>query len=415
MYKTVSKCRLCGGAELQSAFNLGVQHLTGVFPKSVDEPITAGPVELVKCMAAGGCGLVQLRQSYNSEEMYGANYGYRSGLNPSMVRHLASKVEAILKTGVLRDGDVVVDIGSNDGTTLRAYPQGKYELVGIDPTGVKFAQYYPASIRLIPEFFSADAIAQALGGRKAKVITSFSMFYDLEDPTAFAREIHGALDDEGMWVCEQSYLPAMLDTNSFDTICHEHLEFYTLKQVQWVAEKVGLRLIDVEFNAVNGGSFSFAAVKAGSTRTGRPEVVAQALAHEVSHGLDGMTVFTDFQARVQDARKNLVAFLHQAAADNKRVYGIGASTKGNVLLQYFGIGPALLPQIGEVNPDKFGAFTPGTHIPLVPEDAVLASNPDYLLVFPWHFRDFFLSNPKFKGRTLVFPLPALEVVVAGGV
>jgi hypothetical protein len=123
--------------------------------------------------------------------------------------------------------------------------------------------------------------------------------------------------------------------------------------------KVGLRLIDVEFNAVNGGSFSFTAVKAASTRTGRPDVVAQALAHEVSHGLDGMAVFTDFQARVQDARKNLVAFLHQAAADNKRVYGIGASTKGNVLLQYFGIGPALLPQIGEVKPDKFGAFTPG--------------------------------------------------------
>jgi NDP-4-keto-2,6-dideoxyhexose 3-C-methyltransferase len=153
---------------------------------------------------------------------------------------------------------------------------------------------------------------------------------------------------------------------------------------------------------------------AGSSRTGLPEVVAQALTHKVSHGLDGMAVFTAFQARVQDARTNLVAFLNQAAADNKRVYGIGASTKGNVLLQYFGIGPSLLPQIGEVNPDKFGAFTPGTHIPLVPEDAVLAANPDYLLVFPWHFRDFFLNNPKFKGRKLVFPLPVLEVVVAGG-
>lgn len=253
MYTTTRKCRICGGTELTSAFDLGVQYLTGVFPKAVDEPVTAGPVELVKCTAPDGCGLVQLRQSYNSEEMYGANYGYRSGLNPSMVRHLTSKVEAILHYGVLQDGDVVVDIGSNDGTTLRAYPQGKYELVGIDPTGVKFADYYPASIRLMPEFFSADALGRALGGRKAKVITSFSMFYDLEDPTAFAREIHDALDDEGIWVCEQSYLPAMLATNSFDTICHEHLEFYTLKQIKWMADRVGLRLVDVEFNGVNGG------------------------------------------------------------------------------------------------------------------------------------------------------------------
>ncbi|WP_363926964.1 methyltransferase domain-containing protein, partial [Polynucleobacter sp. 39-46-10] len=205
------------------------QALTGVFPKTKTEKVTSGAVELVKCTSSNGCGLVQLRQSYDLSEMYGLNYGYRSGLNASMVKHLHSKVANILGMNLLQKGDLIIDIGSNDATTLRAYPQSEYDLVGIDPTGLKFSEYYPKEILLIPEFFSADAVAKALGGKRAKVITSFSMFYDLEDPIAFAKEIEGALADDGIWIFEQSYLPAMLRTNSFDTICHEHLEFYAVK------------------------------------------------------------------------------------------------------------------------------------------------------------------------------------------
>jgi len=226
MFKTISKCRICGGEHLINVMSLGEQTLTGVFPKFRTETITSGPVDLVQCASEGGCGLVQLKQSYDLSEMYGMNYGYRSGLNPSMVKHLHSKVDKILDLGILQHGDLVIDIGSNDATTLRAYPPGLYQLVGIDPTGVKFSCYYPPEIRLIHEFFSAEAVAQALSGKKAKVISSFSMFYDLEDPIAFAKEIEGALDDQGVWIFEQSYLPSMLRTNSFDTICHEHLEFY---------------------------------------------------------------------------------------------------------------------------------------------------------------------------------------------
>jgi hypothetical protein len=242
--------------------SLGEQTLTGVFPRSRSEKITSGPVDLVQCSSPKGCGLVQLKQSYDLSEMYGLNYGYRSGLNASMVKHLHSKVDKILSSGLLERGDLVIDIGSNDATTLRAYPSGLYQLVGIDPTGVKFSSYYPPEIRLIPEFFTAMAVSQTLSGKKAKIITSFSMFYDLEDPVAFAKEINGALDDEGLWIFEQSYLPAMLKTNSFDTICHEHLEFYALKQINWITEKAGLKVIDVEFNDINGGSFSVTATPA---------------------------------------------------------------------------------------------------------------------------------------------------------
>lgn len=410
MYTTITQCRICRSNTLTPVLSLGDQALTGVFPASPEERVSGGPVDLVMCAAPDGCGLVQLFQSYDLREMYGHNYGYRSGLNQSMVEHLQHKVRNILERGVLRPGDLVIDVGSNDATTLKSYPTGVYDLVGIDPTGVKFASYYPPEIRLVPDFFSAETIAQALGGRKAKVITSFSMFYDLEDPVAFAREIAAALDPEGIWVLEQSYLPTMLRTNSFDTVCHEHLEFYGLRQIEWIASAAGLNILDVEFNEINGGSFSIVVAKAGSSHAADVQQIAQILAEEQALGLQSPRAFDDFKVRVKEAGQALCAFLEGARADGKQVYGLGASTKGNVLLQYFGIGPSLLSAIGEVNEDKFGKYTPGTMIPLRSEDEVLASDPDYLLILPWHFRSFFEQLGKLKGRRLVFPLPQLEIV-----
>lgn len=410
MTHVITQCRICGGAHLQTVMSLGDQALTGVFPKSPDQAVTRGPVDLVRCASADGCGLVQLRQSYDLGEMYGMNYGYRSGLNASMVRHLQGKVEKILALGLLQPGDRVIDIGSNDATTLRSYPADQYELVGVDPTGVKFASYYPAHIRLIPDFFSAPTLQASLPGKPAKVITSFSMFYDLEDPVAFAREVAASLHDEGIWVFEQSYLPAMLRTNSFDTICHEHLEFYALRQIHWIARKAGLKVLDVEFNDINGGSFSVTAAKATSAHVPNSVLLDQIVADEAALGLDTDQAFADFMVRVESARVALMDFLATQKAQGRTVCGMGASTKGNVLLQYWGIGPDLVRSIAEVNADKFGSYTPGSLIPIQAQQDVLASNPDYLLVLPWHFRGFFLNNPALKGRKLVFPLPVFEVV-----
>ena len=410
MFKTISKCRICGSKNLINVMSLGAQALTGVFPRTRDEKITSGPIDLVQCAEIGGCGLVQLKQSYNLQEMYGMNYGYRSGLNPSMVSHLNSKVKKILNLGILKRDDLIIDIGSNDATTLRAYPKGLYQIVGIDPTGDKFRAYYPPEIRLIPDFFSAEIIQKIFPNKKAKIITSFSMFYDLEDPVAFASEIEACLDDEGVWIFEQSYLPAMLRTNSFDTICHEHLEFYALKQILWIAEKAALKVLNVEFNKVNGGSFSITAAKVGSARQSDIKQLEKILTDEQALGLESTKAFDDFKTRVEAVRCKLMNFLADSKKEGKRVYGLGASTKGNVLLQYFGIDEYLLPQIAEINEDKFGAYTPGSLIPLIPEKDVLNKKPDYLLVLPWHFREFFESNPKMKGCTLVFPLPTFEIV-----
>lgn len=410
MTHTITQCRICGGSQLETVMSLGDQVLTGVFPRAPDQRVTSGPVDLVRCATPGGCGLVQLKQSYDLSEMYGMNYGYRSGLNASMVRHLHGKVARILQRGLLQPGDLVIDIGSNDATTLKAYPAGQYQLMGVDPTGVKFAAYYPPEITLVADFFSAAALREPLAGRKAKVITSFSMFYDLEDPVAFAREVAATLHDDGVWVFEQSYLPAMLRTNSFDTICHEHLEFYALKQIHWIARAAGLKVLDVEFNDINGGSFSITAARAESRHQPDAAQLAQIGADEAALGLEDGRAFADFKARVEQARGELMDFLALQKAQGHRVCGLGASTKGNVLLQYYGIGPDLLESIGEVNADKFGAFTPGSLVPIRPQDEVLASQPDYLLVLPWHFRSFFVGSPALRGRKLVFPLPRFEVV-----
>ena len=410
MYRRVSQCRICGNPHLIPILDLGLQMLTGVFPDSVNpQAATIGPLRLVKCMGEDTCGLVQLEHSYDLEEMYGENYGYRSGLNKSMADHLQNKVKKLLQYISLSAGDLVIDVGSNDSTTLQAYDASNLTLVGIDPTGTKFASFYPPNITLIPEFFSSKLIHSFFPNRKAKVITSFSMFYDLENPLEFMQQVHSILDDEGIWVFEQSYLPTMLHTNSFDTVCHEHLEFYALKQIQWMAEKVGFLILDVEFNDVNGGSFSVMVRKKKTGETVLPTITAL-LEEEAALGLDTLEPFLAFAKRAAEARTNLFNYLAQLKKAGKSIAALGASTKGNVLLQYCGLSADELMAVGEVNPEKFGRYTPGSWIPIVNEDQLLANLPDYLLVLPWHFKSFFLNNPKFRNTKLIFPLPMLEVI-----
>jgi hypothetical protein len=408
MYKQIEKCRICGNAHLERVLDLGEQMLTGVFPRERNAQVTSGPLRLVKCLGgAEVCGLLQLEHSYDLGEMYGENYGYRSGLNASMVRHLHAKVARIQGLVNLEPGDLVVDIGSNDSTTLQAYPKN-LDLVGIDPTGVKFHIYYPEHVKLIPDFFSSRLLKERFPGRKAKVVTSFSMFYDLESPMDFMREVHEVLAEDGIWVFEQSYMPTMLDTNSYDTVCHEHLEFYALRQIKWMTDRVGLKIIDVEFNDVNGGSFSVTVSKSRGD-TSVPAAVQDILDAERAQGLDTLQPYREFALRVEQSRSALLAFLAEARAQGKRVAVLGASTKGNVLLQYCGLTTNDVACVAEVNAEKFGCYTPGTWIPIINENDLLKDEPDYLLVLPWHFRKFFIANRKWKTAKLVFPLPNLEI------
>jgi hypothetical protein len=408
-FRALERCRLGGSRNLIPVLHLGYQELTGVFPRSAAEKITSGPLELVWCPDSG---LLQLAHSYDPHEMYGENYGYRSGLNASMVRHLENKIRKLERLAAPSAGDVVLDIGSNDGTTLKAYRTSGLRRIGIDPTGEKFREYYPEGVRLVPDFFGA-ARYRDVESRPASIVTSIAMFYDLDDPVGFARQVSEVLHDDGIWHFEQSYMPSMLRMTSYDTICHEHLEYYSLATVKRILEAADLRLLDVEMNAVNGGSFAVTAVKAGSRRAPNHSLLGWLLEQEDRMGLQTPRPYREFEERVFRHRQDLVRLVRALVADGKKVLGYGASTKGNVLLQFCGFGPNDVPAIAEVNADKFGRVTPGTHIPIVSESEARAMSPDYFLVLPWHFKEGILQREReylSGGGKMIFPFPEIEIV-----
>jgi NDP-4-keto-2,6-dideoxyhexose 3-C-methyltransferase len=407
VYSQILRCRVCGNKELIDVLNLGEQVLTGIFPSSQDQKIGMGPLQLVKCCEAGGnaCGLLQLKHNYALDVLYGDHYGYRSGLNQSMVLHLQRKVEKICASVQLHEGDIIIDVGSNDATTLKAYPQNRYRLIGIDPTAQKFAEFYTDEITPVFDFFNGEVVRALVGNDKVKVITSFSMFYDLEDPVGFSRDIASLLSDEGICVCEQSYMPTMLNQNSFDTVCHEHLEYYGLRQFQWIANQADLKILDVEFNDVNGGSFSVTLAKSCSKLKANTTAIEETLRAEKLAGLATVEPYLEFAKRIETVKMQIRQFFHRVKTEGKSVYGLGASTKGNVILQYCGITKEDLPAIGEVNQDKFGCYTPGSLIPILREADVIAKEPDYLFILPWHFKSFFTAKIKSSKIKLVYPLP----------
>jgi hypothetical protein len=411
-FRRIDACRICANTELTTLLELGNQYLTGVFPRSKDESLTRGPLTLVKC--SGGdetCGLVQLEHSYDSTEMYGDKYGYRSSLNKSMVDHLFDKVRKLSKRVNLVPGDSVLDIGSNDGTALSFYASDLTR-IGMDPTAAKFRDHYAPGIHIIEDFFSADGFDTAFSGLKPKIITSIAMFYDLDHPLEFVDQICRVLHDHGIWHLEQSYLPSMLDTTGYDTICHEHVEYYALSQIDWMMRRSGLRVIDVELNDVNGGSFGVTVCKAGAPFRANIDGIKRIFEGENARALRTDTPFEHFAGRVRDHREALPALLHQLTDDGNLTLGYGASTKGNVILQYCGIGEDTIPFIAEVNPDKFGACTPGTWIPIISETDAHAMSPDFFLAMPWHFRRNLMKREgEFiaRGGRMIFPLPTIDI------
>jgi hypothetical protein len=408
IYKEITKCRFSGSEELIPVLNLGNQVLTGVFPKPGEE-VEGGPLELV---FAKDSGLLQLKHTYLPEKMYGMNYGYRSGLNQSMTRHLSEKARMLEKLVSLKDTDVVLDIGSNDSTFLRAFSIDCTK-IGIDPTGIKFAKYYPDNVRLVSSFFSKKEY-DAVEKRKAKIITSIAMFYDLEQIKPFVEDVVSCLDDEGVWHFEQSYMPSMVRTNAYDTVCHEHIEYYSMISITKILKEFGLEISEVVTNNVNGGSFAVTAVKKTNKTIERNSSIAKwMLDKEYSEGYDTPQPLHKFAKKVELHRQQLRQLIYALKNEGKTIYGYGASTKGNVLLQYCGLTSDEITSIAEVNEDKFGLVTPGTNIPIISETEARKQCPDYFLVLPWHFREGILSREKeymASGGKFIFPCPEIEIV-----
>ncbi len=412
-----NSCRVCGSHSLKKVISLGEQYLQGSFVKVGKElpPMRKIPMNLVRCDPGRdekACGLLQMECSVPPEILYSA-YWYRSGTNNTMRQHLKGIVdEASALYG--KPLDCVLDIGCNDGTMLGYYP-GEVQKYGIDPSDIS-QEITGDNYTIIQDVFPSSELVNKTEDRKFDIITSIAMFYDLEEPVKFAREVKNLLAADGLWVFEMSYMPAMLKMNSYDTICHEHLEYYSLSVIEHILRQVGLKLVKVSHNDINGGS-----IRCYATHTGcfayKNERFIQSIQemrqHEFELELDTDKPYRNFQERINVNREELGSLLKALKNDGKRIHIYGASTKGNTLLQWCNIDNRIVDYAADRNPDKYGARTLGTDIPIISEEESRGMYPDYYLVLPWHFRKEFLDREKEmleKGVGFIFPLPAIEII-----
>ena len=286
--------------------------------------------------------------------------------------------------------------------------------IGIDFTGSKFKdKYEKIGAILVPHFFPPPKLDEILNGQKAKLISSYSCFYDLPDPVYFAQKVHDCLADDGIWCLEQSYMPSMLRTNSYDTICHEHIEYYSLNNILYILDLVNMKIVDIQFNSINGGSFAITAAKKNSVVSRSGSLTNWLLKQESRMGFDTPIPFRKFEERVFNHRLDLMDLLKTLKSDGYKIAGYGASTKGNVIIQFCGITKKMIPYAVERNPEKFGRYTPGSFIPIISEKRSRVLNPDFFLVMPWHFKKEIVSREKLflnKGGKLIFPLPNIHMV-----
>ena len=414
-------CRICGSAALKPVIDLGNQYLQGSFVKDGYPMPTLRklPTQLVRCdveQVETGCGLLQMAHSVPPEVLY-SNYWYRSGTNATMTNHLrsiAASAMSIAEGAHLR----VLDIGCNDGTLLKSYPED-FEKYGVDPSDI--AKTIGEPVVVVSSVFPSTLAMSTLGRHPFDIVTSIAMFYDLEDPVGFAKAIESLLSPKGIWIFEMSYLPMMLATNSFDTICHEHLEYYSLAALEAILVRAQLRLFRISFNDINGGSIRCYVTKAANADYGTKEdadFIHAAKLKEFDLALDTDAPYLAFQERISEVRLKVTSLLEKLRADRKVVHIYGASTKGNTLLQWCGIDSTVIPFAAERNPDKFGSRTLGTNIQIISEAESRNAKPDYYLVLPWHFRDEFIEREKdllLSGTKMIFPLPRVAVVGDGGI
>ncbi len=398
--------------------SLGEQHIAGAFAEpSGEQPVSRRvPLELVRCDMTRnqeGCGLIQLRHTVPAAILY-ESYWYRSGVNRTMTRNLheiAASAEAMVG---LRPGDLVIDIGCNDGTLLDGYGTSDLRHLGFDPSDV--GRYASAKgYDVVRDFYSYERLRERYVDQQARVVTSIAMFYDLEYPRAFVEDVSRALAEDGVWVIELHYLPTMLDLNQFDAIVHEHLEYYSLAVIERLLAEAGLGVVRAELNDINGGSIRLFIRRAG--RFGPEGEDARALQRlrirEFEMALDAPAPYESFAAAAASVRDDLDALCRRLVGEGKTIHVYGASTKGNTILQYAGIDHTLVPYAADRNPDKHGSETIGTGIPIISEERSRELRPDYYLALPWHFLDEFLEREREfleRGGKFIVPMPSVRVV-----
>ena len=387
---TRSSCRVCE-AELDPVISLGDQYVSD-FPLPSEGDGMAAPLDLVLCRR---CRLLQLRHTVPGDVMY-RNYWYRSGTNQTMraaLADIAHKAETLIH---LRAGDAVLDVGCNDGTLLAAYETEGITRIGVDPAQNLAQHSRKVADHVIVGFFDRETVESdpVVRNIRPKIITSIAMFYDLEDPRRFLRDVKHVMGPEGLWIVQMSWLPLMLREHELGNICHEHLQYYSLQSFEYLLRLEDFEVVDVEVNSVNGGSLRAYIRNRGAnpenfgdaTYRQLAEVRVEALRREEAGlALDQAAPYDEFAFWAERIKNDVVSFVREQVRGGKRVYVYGASTKGNTVLQYYGLDSSLIGAAVERNPDKWGRVTVGTRIPIISEEQARAEHPEFFLVLPWHF------------------------------
>ena len=408
------KCRNCKSQKLTKVIYIGKQVVSSIFPKTKPKRSNKYSLDLYECNT---CKLVQLGKSIPLGNMYGETYGYRSSLSKLMVNHLKRKFLKLKKMLTLKKNSNILDIGSSDSTFLNFFSNERrgYRCFGIDPSAKKYSKYYNKDVNLIVDYFSAKSVNSRLNSinlknKKFKLISSFAMFYDIDDPNSFCKDIRSLLEKDGIWILEMSYFPMLLSNLTYDQICHEHVTYYTLSVFKKIVEKNDLKIIDFSFNIINGGSIEIICVPKNSKIKPKKTKILSQLEIEDKISLDD---YKKFNLRVDNIKKTTNILLENISKAKNKIIGYGAATKGNIVLNHCELNAKKIPLICDENEEKFGRYTPGSNIKIIPKKKMRKINPDYLLVLIWSFKSEVIKqelNYIKRGGKLIFHLPFLHIV-----
>lgn len=404
-------CRISGG-DLVELFTLGELYVS-----DFNQDGSGIKSELKMCLSKDS-GLVQLEKAVNPDDMY-RKYWYHSGTNESMRNELKDIVANISSKCQIFSNDIWLDIGCNDGTLL-SYIDGSIQKIGFDPAknNCSYAKNYGT---IIEDYFNKESYNK-ITTKRAKIVTSIAMFYDLDDPISFCNDVYDVIDDDGVWVIQLSYLPLMLNQVAFDNICHEHIEYYSLQSISFLLEKTGFKIVDVSLNDTNGGSCRVFCMKKSanissfSTKPYRDVCnmrIDSLMQYEKTLKLDDEKTYHKFFGKINSLKASMSLLTKNILSEGKTIWGYGASTKGNTLLQYFNLDSSIISGIAERLPSKFGLKTSGSKIPIYSESHVRSINPHYVIVLPWHFIDSFVKREwdmLSRGTKFIVPCPELSIV-----
>ena len=399
-------CRNCKSSKLENIFSLGELFYTGKFLKKNINP-RRGPIHVVICSK---CKLVQLKNNFDLKYLYGPDYGYRTGINSSMTKHVKSVAKMLSIKTKLQGKDATLDIASNDATLLNSYSK-KVITFGVDPLAKKYLKNYKNINHKISDFFSAAKVKKKYKGT-FKIITALSVFYDLRDPNKFLKDAEILLNKDGIMLLEFADLASIIKFNMFDTFCHEHLEYYSSKIIQKMCSKNNLRLFDMKTNNINGGSTQYFICKNNSKYKNNIKSLKKIFRIENKLFLEDKSTYIKFAKNIEKNKKKLKKIIYNLKNNRKTIHGYGASTKGNVLLQYYNISNLDIDYVADRNPLKHNLYTPGSKIKIISENESRKMKPDYYIVLPWHFKFEILKREKKtikNGSKFIFPLPNLKI------